>query len=107
PALRTFIASSNVLTNVSGLAGFTNLIYLSLADNNLTYVDPVTNLTQLGYVDLRYNLLDTNATSAASMDVAIMQGDHTFVDFIPQRSFLFLPIELLSPARLPGNQFKF
>ena len=102
PNLNSLDLSSNRLTDVSGLAGLTSLNWLYLYDNDLTNIHPLTSLTQLYYADLHDNWLDTNSTSAAMADIAVMQSHNTYVNYLPQNSLL-----LAAPAPAGVHQFQF
>ena len=102
PNLTSLELYSNHLANVTGLSGLTSLNWLYLHDNNLSNIHPLTSLTQLYYTDVRGNWLDTNFTSAAMADIAVLQNHNTYVDYIPQNSLL-----LALPAKAGVNQFQF
>jgi Leucine-rich repeat (LRR) protein len=102
PNLTSLELYSNHLADVSGIAGLTSLNWLYLHDDNLSNIHPLTSLTYLYYVDLRGNWLNTNTTSAAMADIAVLQSHNTYVDYIPQNSLL-----LALPARAGVNQFQF
>ena len=80
----------------------TSLHYLYLYGNDFQSIHALTNLINLNYTDLTYNLLDTNVNSAAMLDVAILQSQNTKVNYLPQKTFSSTAIALLSPA-LPGQ----
>jgi internalin A len=102
PNLNSLELYSNHLADVTGLAGLTSLNWIYLQDNNLSNIHPLTSLTQLYYTDVRGNWLDTNSTSAAMADIAVLQSHNTYVDYIPQNSLL-----LALPAKAGVNQFQF
>jgi internalin A len=102
PNLNSLELYSNHLSDVTGLAGLTSLNWLYLHDNNLSNIHPLTSLTSLYYTDVRGNWLDTNSTSAAMADIAVLQSHNTYVDYIPQNSLL-----LAAPASAGVHQFQF
>jgi Leucine-rich repeat (LRR) protein len=99
PNLNSLDLGNNQLTDVSGLAGLTSLNWLYLYNNDLTLIHPLTSLTKLYYADLTYNWFDTNATSAAMADIAIMQGHNTYVNYLPQNSLLLSVPVMTAPKR--------
>ena len=107
PNLTSLVLYTNHLTDVSGLASLTSLHWLYLQDNDLQAIHALTNLTLLSYADLTYNLLNTNALSAAMLDIGVMQAHNTYVNYIPQKTTSSSSVLLLSPASLGGNKFRF
>ena len=107
PNLTSLDLHSNYLTDVSGLVGLTSLNWLYLSANDLQVVHALTNLTILYYTDLTYNLLNTNALSAAMLDIGVMQAHNTYVNYIPQKTVSSTAVLLLSPQSLGGNEFSF
>jgi internalin A len=102
PHLQTLDLSVNQLTNVTGLASLTSLNWLYLGNNDLKVIHPLTSLLQLYYTDLTFNWLDTNVTSAAMADIALMQSHNTYVNYLPQNSLL-----LAAPMMTGPKQFQF
>jgi internalin A len=102
PNLNSLDLGNNQLTDVSPLAGLTTLNWLYLGNNDLGVIHPLTGLTKLYYVDLTYNWLDTNATSAAMADIGVMQGQGTYVNYVPQNSLL-----LSAPVMSAPKHFQF
>ena len=64
--------STNQITDMTPLAGMTNLASLSLLQNHLADVSLLANLPRLSSVDLRFNLLDLSAGSAARSTIQAM-----------------------------------
>jgi internalin A len=107
PVLDSLDLQTNYLTDVSGLAGLTSLHWLNLAGNDLQVIHALTNLTILYYTDLTYNLLNTNLLSPAMLDIGVMQAHNTYVNYIPQKTTSSGSVQLLSPASLGANKFRF
>ena len=63
-------------------------------------------MTNLTYVDLRYNWLNTNPGSAAMTLIANLQARGVSVDYEPQNEAP-ATIILSAPAWLGGSQFRF
>ncbi len=98
PNLNTIDLSYNLLTDVSGLSGLSSLNWLYLYDNSLRNIHPLTGLLHLNYTDLTYNWLDTNATSAAMADIAVMQSQNTYVNYLPQNRLMLATPVMAGPA---------
>jgi Leucine-rich repeat (LRR) protein len=107
PNLTSLDLHTNYLTDVSGLAGLNTLHWLYLYGNDLQVIHALTNLTILYYADLTYNLLNTNALSPAMLDIGVMQAHGASVNYIPQKTTSSGSVQLLSPASLGGNRFRF
>ena len=102
PNLGSLDLQNNLLTDVSGLSGFAGLRWLYLYNNNLQVIHSLTNLTGLYYVDLAQNWLDTTPLSAVMVDIGVMQGHGTGVNYLPQKS-----LQLSAPASLGDHEFRF
>jgi hypothetical protein len=107
PNLNTIDLYTNFLTDISGIGSLTNLTWVNANENNLQDIHSLRNLTHLYYAGLLYNLLDTNIASVAMANIAVMQGNGTYVDYIPQKIGSSAAPLLTSDAWLGGNQFRF
>jgi internalin A len=76
------------LRDLSPLAGM-QLHWLTISDNNVQDIHVLGGMTNLNYVDLRQNLLDTTPGCPAMVIVGLLQARRTTVDYLPQKSVPF------------------
>jgi internalin A len=73
--------------HIGSLVALTNLTQMNnlyLNTDFLTDISPLLSFPNLGYVDVRVNLLDTNAAAAAWNVITNLQNNYVNVDYSPQ-----------------------
>ena len=73
------------VTDLSPLAGLTNLQFLYLRQNRIVNMLSLTNLPQLSSVDLSLNLLDLSPGSATTAAIQTLANRGVTVSYLPQR----------------------
>ncbi len=102
PGLGQLDLYQNHITDLSPLTNYTSLNWLGVEANRLQRIEPLLDMPALGYVNLRNNYLDTNATSAAWNVITNLQGRGVTVEFDPQLDVPILPHILGQPANRSG-----
>ncbi len=98
--LAALSVSGNFIEDLSPLSRQPGLEFLYLDDNQLTQIDPLSDLSVLYEVYLQYNRLDTNETSAAWNVVAGLETRGVYVEFDPQNAAADRPVIMLQPVNV-------
>ena len=100
PQLWQLDLGGNQVTRLTVLTNLPSLGWLHLDQDSLQDIGPLLDCQSLGYVNLRFNLLDTNATSAAWNVITNLQVRGVRVEFDPQYPPSVLPSIVVQPRNL-------
>ena len=108
--LRWLDLGDNWLTDFSSLTNLPWLDSIGLEQNRLTAIGPLLDMPSAHNFNVRYNYLDTNATSAAWNVITNLQAQGFNVEYDPQNELPPTPVILTQPASrsaYPGDTVTF
>ncbi len=100
PYLNELRFGDNFIEDLSPLRGMIRLVNVYADENRLTVIDPLLDLTQLQYVNVTRNHLDTNSASAAWAVITNLEALDVLVDYDPQYAAPVLPEIVSQPVNV-------
>ncbi len=100
PYLNELRFENNFIEDLSPLRGMSRLVNVYADENRLTVIDPLLDLTQLQYVNVTRNHLDTNSASAAWAVITNLEALDVSVAYDPQYAAPVLPEIFSQPVNV-------